>query len=125
MMTAFFAAQAKASARRPPSPLDPIAPPPRPGSSHANLIVKFPLPTPAAETQCFLEDFRRLKGIDVVGSCAALSACAITPGILTHLPIARMMELTGLLEGQALIMQVFGKEWSASLEHLRLLDAHN
>ena len=117
-MTAFFAAQAKASARRPPSPLDPIAPPP-------HLIVKLPLPTPAAEIQRFLEDFRRLKGIDALASCAALSACAIAPGILTHLSMARVMELTGLLEGQALLMQVFGKEWSASLEHQRVLDLLN
>jgi hypothetical protein len=99
--------------------------PPHPNSSHTNHLVQFPLPTPVAEIQHFLEDFQHLKGIDILVSCAALTASTIGPGVLTHLPLTHVMELTGLQEGHALLMQVFGKEWSASLEQQHLLDICN
>jgi hypothetical protein len=126
VITAFFEAQAKASAaRRATSPIERIVLPAASEQSRAKHIVAFPLPTPAAELQRFLEDFRRLKGIDVLSSCAALAAAAIRPGLLTYLSLTRLMELTGLLEGQALLMQVFGREWSASLEHQCTVDVFN
>jgi hypothetical protein len=126
VITAFFEAQAKASAaRHAPSPIECIALPAAPERSRANYIVAFPLPTPATELQCFLQDFQCLKGIDVISSVATLTAATIGPGLLTHLSVTHMMELTGLLEGHALLMQVFGRKWSMSLEHQRTTDVFN
>ena len=123
VMTAFFEAQAKASAaHHAPSPIERIVLPAASEQSRAKHIVAFPLPTPAIELQRFLEDFQCLESIDVLSLYATLMAAAIRPGLLTHLSLTRLMELTGLLEGQALLMQVFSREWSASLEHQRTVD---
>src|ERR1700676_437419 len=66
MMTAFFAAQAKASlpVAAPIIP-EPIFGPP-PVRQRICSLLTFPLPTPTAEVQRFLEDFQRLKGIDII-----------------------------------------------------------
>ena len=118
MMTAFFAAQAKT-----PSTVAAPSAPPFPPASQRNLsLLTFPLPIPVAEIQRFLEDFRCLKGIDIINCQAALEASALSPDILPHLTIARLMELTGLQEGHVIKLQVFGKQWATSLEEARLAD---
>jgi predicted Zn-dependent protease with MMP-like domain len=73
----------------------------------------------------FLEDFNCIKGIDVCGSCAILEASAISPHLLEHLALNHIMELTGLLEGHALTMQLFSKVWAASLNEQHQLDTYN
>jgi len=122
MMTAFFVAQAKASL----PVAAPIIPEPIFGSppvrQHIRSLLTFPLPTPAAEVQRFLEDFWRLKGIDIIDRRAVLEASALTPDILSHVTLARVTELTGLQEGHAIKLQVFGKQWATSLEEARLTD---
>jgi hypothetical protein len=119
MMTAFFSAQAKA----PPAaaPVLPVFAPP-PIRQRNQSLVTFPLPTPAIEVQRFLEDFRRLKGIDIIDCRAVLEASALTPDILSHLTLSRVTELTGLQEGHAIKLQIFGKQWAVSLEEARLAD---
>jgi len=111
LMTAFFAVQAKAPALVPAAPTLPL-----PLDRHGPSLHTFPLPTPEAEVQRFLEDFHRLKGIDIINCQAAFEASALTPDILPHLSVVRVTELTGLQEGHAIKLQVFSKQWVASLE---------
>ena len=118
MMSAFFTAQAKVAA---PPPTGLLLPPPQASRQHTPLLT-FPLPTPAAELQRCLEDFRQLKGIDIIGCRATLEASALSPDIFPHLTVARITELTGLAEGHAIKLQVFGKQWSTSLEEAHLAD---
>jgi hypothetical protein len=117
MMTAFFATQAKT-----PAFAAPVEALPLPLDRRGPSLLTFPLPAPTAEVQRFLEDFRRLKGIDITTCQAAFEASALTPDILPHLSVTRVTELTGLLEGRAIKLQVFGKQWAASLEEARLAD---
>jgi hypothetical protein len=121
MMAAFFAAQAKAPPTAAPIIPEPIFGPP-PIHQRKPSLLTFPLPTPAMEVQRFLEDFRRLKGIDIIDCRAVLEASALTPDILPHLTLARVTELTGLQEGHAIKLQIFGKQWATSLEEARLAD---
>jgi hypothetical protein len=114
MMTAFFAAQAKASVQAP----TPAAMPPP--SVPATRLVNFPLPPPAEELRRFLEDFRRVKGIDITACIPIFEQSALTPDIIPYLTVARITELGGLLEGHAVKLQMFGKEWVTSLEEQRL-----
>lgn len=107
-MAAFFAAQAKAMAPAP-APTQPLE---RLPPSHIQLIA-LPLPSSATELLQFLEDLNRIKGIDIRGSQAVLEASAISPRLLEHLGLSRVMELTELLEGHALTVQLFGKEWES------------
>jgi hypothetical protein len=107
-MAAFFAAQAKAAVSAL-APVQPIEQPSVRALPHAQLVAS-PLPPPAMELLRFLEDLNRIKGIDVRGSQAVLEASAITPHLLAHLGLSCVMELTGLLEGHALTMQLFSKE---------------
>ena len=116
-MTAFFAMQAKT-----PAFAAPVEALPLPSDRRGPSLLTFPLPSPTAEVQRFLEDFRRLKGIDITTCQAAFEASALTPDILPHLSVTRVTELTGLLEGRAIKLQVFGKQWAASLEEARLAD---
>jgi hypothetical protein len=118
LMMAFLTAQANASAA--PAFAAPVEPLPLPLDRRGPSLLTFPLPTPMAEVQRFLEDFHRLKGIDITTCQAVFEASALTPDILPHLSVARVTELTGLQEGHAIKLQVFGKQWAASLEEARL-----
>ena len=110
LMMDFLTVQAKATMPTPAPPL-PVQ------MSHQNTpIVTFPLSTLAAELQRFLEDFCCLKGIGITTYCATLKACVLSPDIFAHLTVTRITKLTGLAEGHAVKLQVFGKQWSTSLE---------
>jgi hypothetical protein len=120
MMTAFFAAQTK------PAPAPPFGAPIAlslpPADRRGPSLLTFPLPTPSNELHRFLEDFCRLKGIDIRACQAAFEASAFTPDILPHISVTRLTELTGLPEGHVVKLQIFGKQWAASLEEARLAD---
>jgi len=109
LMTAFFEAQAKASV--PPSSTAVV---PR-SATMPPCYPAHPLPLPGDELRRFLEDFFLVKGIDICDCRSALDSSAITPDIVSHMSVVRLRELTGLLEGHVLKLQVFGKEWSAVL----------
>jgi len=120
MMTAFFAAQTKPAPA--PAFAAPIVLPPLPTDRCGPSLLTFPLPIPSAEFQRFLEDFRRLKGIDILAQRVTFEASAFTPDILPHISVARLTELTGLPEGHVIKLQIFGKQWAMSLEEARLAD---
>jgi hypothetical protein len=120
MMTAFFTAQAKASAPAPTPALSAMLPPP---SVPAPRLINFPLPPlppPAEELQRFLEDFRQAKGINITSCRPIFEQSALTQDVIPYLTIARITELVGLLEGHAVKLQMFGKQWVASLEEQHL-----
>ena len=117
LVSAFFTAQAKASV--PPPAVPPVLHISRPQVS----LVTSPLPTPAAELPRFLEDFCRVKGIDIIGHSAAFEAAALSPDLFPHLTVARIIEITSLPEGHAIKLQIFAQQWSASLEAARLADS--
>lgn len=119
-MTAFFAAQTKPAPA--PAFAAPIELPPLPIDRRGPSLLTFPLPAPSAEFQRFLEDFRRLKGINILAHQVAFEASAFTPDILPHVSVARLTELTGLPEGHVIKLQIFGKQWATSLEEARLAD---
>lgn len=123
VMAAFFAAQAKATTPVP-APVEPIEQPPVRALPCVQLVA-LPFPPPAMELLQFIKDLNHIKGIDVHGLHAVLEASAITPHLLAHLGLNCMMELMGLLEGHALTMQLFSKEWAVSLDEQWQLDTYN
>jgi hypothetical protein len=84
-------------------------------------FLTLPLLAPLEEIQRFLEDFCHLKGVNIIACQAALEASALLPDVLPHVPVVQLTELNGLQEGHVIKLQIFGKQWVASLEeaHLR------
>lgn len=117
LMTAFFEAQAKASV-----PASTTAAIPH-SVTTLSRYPAHPLPLLGDELRRFLQDFFLVKGIDIRDCQSTLDSSAITPDIISHMSVSRLCELTGLLEGHVLKLQVFGKEWSVFLAEGRAATA--
>jgi hypothetical protein len=75
-----------------------------------------PAPDTELELHACLGDFLRDKGIDLTGAETALMELELTPDIVTEVPVARLCEVMGAIEGRVRKFQVFCREWSARLE---------
>ena len=80
-----------------------------------------PLPDAGSELRSCLEDFARVKGIDLIQHEAVLARLDLTPDILPDVPITRLCELTGAVEGQLWKLQVYCKEWYTRLQKKRTI----
>jgi hypothetical protein len=75
-----------------------------------------PIPTPSSELHSCLESFFKTKGIDLLEAESALAAVGLSPGIISNVPVSRLGEITGAVEGHLWGLQSFCREWSACLQ---------
>lgn len=95
----------------------PQLPPPTTPSRKAAVTIPFsPAPDPGLELHACLGDFLHSKGIDLTGTEVALMELKLTPDIVSKVPVARLCEVMGAVEGWVCKFQVFCQEWSARLE---------
>ncbi|KAH8832105.1 hypothetical protein DL96DRAFT_1706489 [Flagelloscypha sp. PMI_526] len=78
-----------------------------------------PIPAKGDELKECLFDFFAHKEIDLRGSFSALSALDLMPDILYDVPVERLVEITGGIEGQIHKLRIFSKSWSEHLEEKR------
>jgi hypothetical protein len=67
------------------------------------------------ELHACIGDFLRSKGIDLLASESALMELELTPDIVADVPVARLCEVMGTVEGRVRKFQTFCKEWNARL----------
>lgn len=84
-------------------------------------VPSSPTPTTQEELHRFLLDLANVKKIDILGKEAALEALDLTPDIIPEIPLTRFCDLSGLVEGGALKVQKYAREWYMRLEEKRLL----
>lgn len=85
--------------------------PKTPTRSHARSVPCSPLPPHDDELHQFLVALLAKKGVDLLSCETELIALDLTPDILPNVPLARLIEITGAVEGKLLKLQVFAKEW--------------
>jgi len=61
-------------------------------------------------------DFLRIKDIDLTACEAALATLDLTPDIIHEVPVPRLCEVTGAVEGQLWKFQSFCREWTERLD---------
>jgi hypothetical protein len=85
---------------------------------HAKAVIMPLSPTPdvGLELHACIGDFLRSKGIDLSGSLTALMDLELTPDIVSDVPVARLCEVMGAVEGKVHKFQVFCKVWNVHLE---------
>ena len=96
-------AAAYALSRPPSTPSRHVRTPPPPSS---------PMPPHAEELRHFLEALRIKKGIDLRESEHQLALLEYTPDILPDVPLDRLKEVTGAVDGRVLKLQAFAREWN-------------
>ncbi|KAG2130852.1 hypothetical protein DEU56DRAFT_814656 [Suillus clintonianus] len=78
-----------------------------------------PAPAAGSEVQACLQNFLQAKGIDLLDAKQALTDFELTPDIIADIPVSRLCEVLGTVEGRARKYQIFAKEWSERLESKR------
>lgn len=78
-----------------------------------------PSPSPGMELDACVTDFLTTKGIDVFDATPRLHELDLTPDIINDVPVARLIEVMGLVEGQVRKFQRFCKEWVERLDEKR------
>ncbi|KAJ7903003.1 hypothetical protein B0H13DRAFT_2233971 [Mycena leptocephala] len=102
---------------------DPLKTPPRvplpaafPTTPKKPIAPLSPIPTMSSELHVCLDDLRKLKGINLLEAESALAALSLTPDIIANVPIERLGQITGAIEGHLWGLQAFCREWSARLD---------
>lgn len=93
-----------------------LTPPTTPRKAVSLTAPLSPAPDTGLELHACLGDFLTSKGIDLTGTEAALMELELTPDIVSEVPVARLCEVMGAIEGRVRKFQVFCREWSARLE---------
>jgi hypothetical protein len=75
-----------------------------------------PTPVVGTEVDSCLQDFLAQKGIDLRDAKDVLTELDLTPDILSDVPVSRLCDLLGTVEGCALKLQAFFHVWSSRLE---------
>jgi hypothetical protein len=94
-------------------------PPSTPSRTNCAVSPLSPAPDVNMELHACLGDFLKSKGINLLASQDALKELELTPDIVADVPIARLCEVMGAVEGRVHKFQVFCKEWNARLEDKR------
>ncbi|KAJ7484964.1 hypothetical protein B0H11DRAFT_2414016 [Mycena galericulata] len=102
--------------KTPPRSTLPVAFPATPKKPIATVAPFSPIPTTSSELHACLDDFLRAKGINLLEAESALAALSLTPDIIASVPVSRLLEITGAVEGHLWGFQVFCREWSSRLE---------
>ncbi|KAJ7778022.1 hypothetical protein DFH07DRAFT_766239 [Mycena maculata] len=102
---------------------DPLKTPPRtalpvafPTTPKKPTVSLSPIPTRSSELHACLDDFLRLKGINLLEAESALAQLSLTPDIIAGVPVPRLCEITSAVEGHLWGLQAFCREWSSRLE---------
>lgn len=83
------------------------------------VVAYSPMPSVGSEIRALLSDFASAKGIDLTTHELALKNLDLTPDIIPLVAVARLCEITGCIEGQAIKFQLFAKSWYSRLEEKR------
>ena len=94
-------------------------PPSIPSRTNRAVTPLLPAPNVDMELHACLGDFLKSKGINLLASQDALKELELTPDIVADVPVARLCEVMGAVEGRVRKFQVFCKEWNARLEDKR------
>ena len=78
-----------------------------------------PSPEPGTELYACICDFLTIKKIDLFDSAPRLLELDLTPDIMNDVPVPRLIEVMGVLEGQVRKFQLFCKEWVERVEDKR------
>lgn len=74
-----------------------------------------PPPAPGSELHACLSDFAKAMDIDLSGCEDSLMVVEFTPDIIPDIPVARLCEITGVVEGRLRKLQTFCKGWNSHL----------
>ncbi|KAJ6473089.1 hypothetical protein C8R45DRAFT_835651 [Mycena sanguinolenta] len=74
-----------------------------------------PIPTESSELHSCLEAFLKAKNINLLDAESALAAVGLTPDVIGDVPVNRLREITGAVEGHLWGLHAFAREWSARL----------
>ncbi|KAF9229200.1 hypothetical protein BS17DRAFT_762875 [Gyrodon lividus] len=85
-------------------------------SSHRESLPLSPVPPAGSKIHACLEDFFRVKGVDLQQSEEALTDLDLTPDIIADIPISRLNEVLNTVEGRTHKYQAFTKEWLSHLQ---------
>lgn len=98
----------------------PVTPrPSTPVKPKAAFTFTSPMPLHVDLLRKCLTHFERAHHIPVQNACEVLSGRAITPDLVPRMPLARLCELTDMLEGHAMRLQEFCSEWVQAFEERR------
>ncbi|KAJ7635761.1 hypothetical protein DFH06DRAFT_1302968 [Mycena polygramma] len=104
----------------------PVTPPRRttsvttpPGTPRKSVPQMSPVAEPGAELHVCLADFLKHKQIDLLDIEPALAALDLTPDIISEVPMARLREVTGVVEGRLWKFKIFCRDWTERLEDKR------
>ncbi|TBU25376.1 hypothetical protein BD311DRAFT_669763, partial [Dichomitus squalens] len=75
-----------------------------------------PSPIPGTELHACLVDLLVAKGVDLLDAEPALSRLDLTPDIMNKVPVGRLCEVTGAVEGRVHKLQAFCEEWVGCVE---------
>lgn len=78
-----------------------------------------PAPDVGTELHACMGDFLRSKGINILASEPVLMELELTPDIVADVPVARLVEVMGTVEGRVRKFQLFCREWNARLVEKR------
>lgn len=115
LLAAMLPIIANMSQQRTPGTATPPSTPTRPAAGKS-LSPSSPIPVAGTELHACLVDFHRAKGIDLIGHEGSLAELDLTPDILSDIPVTRLGQITGAVEGKLYKLQAFCKEWSNRLE---------
>ncbi|KAF9225177.1 hypothetical protein BS17DRAFT_801307 [Gyrodon lividus] len=85
-------------------------------SSHCESPPLSPVLPAGSKIHACLEDFFRVKGVDLQQSEEALTDLDLTPDIIADIPISHLNEVLNTVEGHTHKYQAFTKEWSSHLQ---------
>lgn len=105
-----------------PAQAPPAAPvmPSTPKKAKAPQSMPFsPLPTPSSMLHACLADFFLREGIDLTDSEGALGELRFTPAVIPRVALSRLIEVTGAVEGDAILFQAFCEKWLLRQEEKR------
>ncbi|KAJ7229586.1 hypothetical protein C8J57DRAFT_1251772 [Mycena rebaudengoi] len=78
----------------------------------ATLAPLSPVPALGSELHACLTDFLWVKDIDILAAETSLSNLDLTPDIIPQVPMARLVEITGVIEGRLWKFQSFCRDWT-------------
>ncbi|GBE82416.1 hypothetical protein SCP_0408000 [Sparassis crispa] len=91
------------------------------GHHHLLLLSGASLPNHGEELVFCLRDFKTVTNVDILNVEDVFKTNAITPSIIREMPVQRLCELSGVLEGHMWQFQSFCKEWCDYVKERRSL----
>lgn len=90
--------------------------PPQRSRQRMEIPALSPLPAAGSELHTCLCNFTEASGIDIMICEDTLMALELTPDVIPDVPVARLCELTDIVEGRIRKFQAYCKTWNARLD---------